>query len=131
MIAAMITGNVFILLIIAAAAPPPASCTPDPALAALFTPVRPELGRYEACTAPEPLDDQAEALEALDAFGAAGPYSRSELQHLYGGQRVRVRRSWTADGAEFVSITRLSPYPDAALKRLNAGTLEIRWYTRR
>ena len=127
----MITGNMFILLIMAASPPPASPCAPNPALAALFTPLRPEAGRYEACTSAEPLDDGAEALEALDAFGAAGPYDRAALQQLYGGQRVRVRRSWSTDGGEFVSITRLSPYPDASFKRLNPGTLEIRWHARR
>jgi hypothetical protein len=38
-----------------------------------------------------------------------------------------VRRSWTATADEFVSTTRLSPYPDATLTRLQPGTLEIRW----
>src|SRR4051812_5358032 len=41
--------------------------------------------------------------------------------------RVRVQRTWTATADEFVSTTRLSPYPDAALTRLQSGTLEIRW----
>jgi hypothetical protein len=49
------------------------------------------------------------------------------LQRLYGGTRVRVQRSWRASEAEFVSITRLSPYPDAALTRLHPGTMEIRF----
>ncbi len=100
----------------------------DPALAALFTPLHPELGRYEVCTSDAPLDGDAESLEPLDAFGAAGAFDRARLARLYGGVRVRVARSWrrTADGG-FESITRLSPYPDAALARLLPGTMEIRW----
>jgi hypothetical protein len=99
----------------------------DPALTALFTPLRPELGRYEVCTTSDPLDEDAEALEALDAFGAAGSYDRAALQRLYGGLRVRVRRSWAATDAAFVSITRLSPYPNASLTELRPGTMEIRF----
>ena len=105
--------------------PPPYTC--DPALTALFTPARPELGRYEVCTTDQPLEGAAEALEALDAFGAAGPYDRAALQRLYGGTRVRVQRNWTASADKFVSTTRLSPYPDASLTRLHGGTMEVRW----
>jgi len=86
------------------------------------------MGRYEVCTAGEPLAaDQGEALEALDAFGAAGEYKRSTLARLYGGARVRVVRQWTTSGRRFVSVTRLSPYPDASLRRLWPGTMEIRF----
>ena len=118
----MIRAAVFIILQIAAALPPADAvfaCAPAPALAALFTPLRPELGRYEACTSDAPLEGEADALEALDAFGAAGPYDRAAVQRLYGGTRIRVQRTWTATADEFVSITRLSPYPDATLTRLN------------
>lgn len=113
----MIYAKLLILLI--------ATC--DPALAALFTPARPELGRYEVCTSPAPLDGETESLEALDAFGAAGAYDRAALQRLYGGTRVRVQRSWTATPDEFVATTRLSPYPDASLTHLQQGTMEIRF----
>ena len=104
----------------------------DPVLTALFTPRPPLMGRYEVCTTPEPLgDDQGEALEALDAFGTAGVYRRPALARLYGGRRVRVVRCWTASGGRFESITRLSPYPDASLTRLQPGTMEIRWMMER
>lgn len=99
----------------------------DPTLAALFTPLRPHVGRYEVCTAPEPLGEDSDAVEALDAFGAAGPYDRAKLARLYGGTRARVTHSWARTSGEFVSITRISPYPDAALTRLIPGTLEIRF----
>lgn len=126
----MIYADILILLIMAAQVPPAVE-TCDPALAALFTPLRPELGRYEACTTEAPLEGDAEALEPLDAFGAAGSYSRAALQRLYGGRRVRVRRSWTATADEFIAITRLSPYPDATLTHLIPGTLAIRWHLTR
>jgi hypothetical protein len=105
----------------------------DPALTALFTPPHPQLGRYEVCTTPEPLDaltaagGDIETLEALDAFGSAGPYDRAALARLYGGRRVRVARAWTESQGRFESITRLSPYPDVSLRRLMPGTMEIRW----
>jgi hypothetical protein len=93
----------------------------------LFTPARPELGRYEVCTTDQPLEGDTEALEPLDAFGAAGPYDRAALRRLYGGARVRIQRKWAASAGGFVSTTRLSPYPDASLTRLQPGTMEIRW----
>jgi len=110
----------------------------DPLLAALFTPPRPPLGRYEVCTTSEPLEaagaeDAAgqtvriEALEPLDAFGAAGPYNRGALVRLYGGTRVRVARRWQQHDGQFISETLLSPYPVATLTRLNPGTMVIRF----
>ena len=106
-----------------------ASC--DPALVPLFTPPHPRLGRYDVCASPEPIrpvnGGPIEALEALDAFGAAGTYNRPALARLYGGTRVQVARGWTRQGHRFESITRLSPYPDASLTHLLPGTLEIRF----
>jgi hypothetical protein len=121
--------------------PPAYAC--DPALATIFTPRRPQLGRYEVCTTSEPLDvvtaqsgpsdgpAAIDALEALDAFGAAGSYDRWRLARLYGGTRVRVARGWTAASDQFLSVTRLSPYPDASLTHLQPGTMEIRWTLQR
>ena len=111
----------------------------DPLLGALFTPSRPELGRYEVCTTSAGFESAAagtgapghevwiEALEALDTFGAAGPYNRAVLARLYGGTRVRVVRRWQQRGNQFISETLLSPYPDATLTRLNSGTMVIRF----
>ena len=110
----------------------------DPSLAALFTPARPELGRYEVCTTAQSIEEaiqdgagdrsaEIENLEALDAFGAAGPYNRAVLSRLYGGTRVRVVRRWQRLDDRFVSETLLSPYPDATLTHLNPGTMVIRW----
>ena len=73
----------------------------DAVLTALFTPARPQLGRYEVCTTREPLTAVArpewriETVPPLDAFGAAGAYSRAALSRLYGGRRVSVARGWT------------------------------------
>src|SRR2546423_10717132 len=75
----------------------------DEVLTALFTPRQPEIGRYEVCTSPSPLEraiaDQTtdgfqfsaiERLEPADAFGTAGAYDRFALARLYGGHRLRL-----------------------------------------
>jgi hypothetical protein len=104
----------------------------DPVLTALFTPARPQLGRYEVCTTREPLTAlvrpgwRIEMVPPLDAFGAAGPYDRGALTWLYGGRRATVARGWTEHGERFESITLISPYPDATVRRLMPGTLVIR-----
>jgi hypothetical protein len=104
----------------------------DSPLAALFTPPHPRGGRYEVCTTTDPIESAAgagdiEALPPLDAFGVAGPYDRAALSRLFGGGRVRVARRWERKGAEFVSLTYLSPYPDPQLTRLESGTMLIRF----
>ena len=121
---------------IGAAAPSQAvagSTACDPAFAALFTPRRPVLGRYEVCTDARPLADVApadwtiEALEAADAFGGAGSYDHAALTRLYGGRRPRVARGWTEDADRFEAVTLISPYPNATVTTLEPGTLIIRW----
>jgi hypothetical protein len=108
----------------------------DPALTALFTPIRPVLGQYEVCTTDKAIEEVAEPgwtvekLEALDAFGAAGSYDRSTLAQLYGGTRAKVARGWKQSSDRFESITLISPYPNAALTRLEPGTMTIRWIIR-
>ena len=114
----------------------------DPALAALFTPARPDAGRYEVCTSPAILDSaivdltadgihlaSTEVLNPFDAFGAAGAYNRAALARLYGGRRVRVARGWAQRGNRFESVTLLSPYPDSTLTTLQPGTMVIRLTT--
>jgi hypothetical protein len=115
----------------------------DPALAAVFTPPRPAMGRYEVCATADPLESVVaaagsggsdfgaiDALNALDAFGVAGSYDRSQLARLYGAARARVARGWRQDGDRFISMTLISPYPDATLTHLNGGTMEIRFIVR-
>jgi hypothetical protein len=120
----------------ASAAQANATWSCDPALAALFTPPRPQLGRYETCTSNEPLEAFArpgwpiEVLAPLDAFGVAGRYDRGVLARLYRGQRVRVGRGWVEQDGRFESWTLISPYPDAKLGRLLPGTLVIRFIIR-
>jgi hypothetical protein len=108
----------------------PLSC--DAALSALFTPPRPQLGRYEVCTTPEALNNIAqpewsvEAMAPLDAFGAAASYDRAALARLYGGRRATVARGWIDQGDRFESITLISPHPDRTITQLLPGTLVIR-----
>jgi hypothetical protein len=115
----------------AVSAPTQGSC--DPALTALFTPIRPQLGRYEVCITPAPLDAVArpdwkvEALDPLDAFGTAGLYDRAALAQLYGGRRANVARGWIQQNGRFESLTLISPHPDASLSELASGTLVIRY----
>jgi hypothetical protein len=130
----------------AAGAPAPPFTACDAVLAALFTPPRPAMGRYDVCTAGEPIEQivassaaspagaagrvhygPIEPLDALDAFGTAGPYERATVARLYGGTRPRVARGWRQEGGVFVSVTLVSPFPDASLTRLNPGTMEIRF----
>jgi hypothetical protein len=109
----------------------------DPRLVKLFTPPRPRVGTYEVCTTAAPLAEVAdptwtvERLAPLDAFGAAGHYSRAALARVYGGRRPLVARGWirraeTGGPAAFESITLISPHPDATLAALQPGTLRIR-----
>jgi hypothetical protein len=72
-----------------------------------------------------------EFLEALDAFGAAGSYSRPALAQLYHGRRVAVMRGWRDTPTRFESVMQLSPYPDRSLRRLEPGTMIIRWSAER
>src|SRR5262245_9845100 len=64
----------------------------DEALATLWTPRHPQLGRYEVCTTPRLLQDMAkegwtiETAPPLDIFGTAGSYDRSRVARLYGGR---------------------------------------------
>jgi hypothetical protein len=110
----------------------------DAALAALFTPPEPVAGQYEVCTTGQAVEDvvksdagthygAVEDTDWLGAFGFAGPYDHAHVARLYGGKGVRIARGWRRDGKRFESVTLISPYPDAALTRLNPGTLIIRF----
>lgn len=106
----------------------------DPALAALWTPRHPQLGRYEVCTTPQPLVDVAdpswtiESVAPADAFGTAGSFNRAALAQLYGGRRPAVARGWITENGQFLSITLVSPYPNRELTALEPGTLIIRYF---
>ena len=116
------------------------ACTDDPVLTALLTPKRPGVGRYEVCTTPASIDavlaeetgqglrfGPVEATDPLDAFGTAGPYDRSALSRLYGGQRASVAHGWSKEGQGLVSVTLVSPHPDRTWASLVSGTMVIRY----
>jgi hypothetical protein len=122
------------LVAAAQTATPLGPLTCDERLTALFTPLRPQRGRYEVCTTARPLTnvaDRAWAVETvgpLDAFSPAGPYDRAALARLYGGQRVEVARGWVEVDGRFEAMTLISPYPNASLTALETGTLVIRYF---
>ena len=106
----------------------------DPTLAVLWTPARPQLGRYEVCTSPRPLteiaspDWEIETVPPLDAFGTAGAFDKAALARLYGGRWPSVARGWIAGNGRFEAITLVSPYPNRQLTALEPGTLIIRYF---
>jgi hypothetical protein len=111
---------------------PDARC--DEGLTKLWTPLRPQLGRYEVCTSPQPLSALAgpgwlvETLPPLDALGGAGPYRRPAVARVYGGRQPAVARGWVERDGRVVSITLISPYPNRDLTALEPGTLIIRYH---
>jgi hypothetical protein len=106
----------------------------DPALTALFTPRRPQLGRYEACTSEQPLSRLVrdgwivDTVGPLDALGRAGRYNRARVARLYGGQRATVARGSVQHDRGFEAITLITPYPNRDLTALETGTLVIRYF---
>jgi hypothetical protein len=122
----------------------PAGFTEAPAFVRLFTPRGAPAGTYRAYTTGQALDSVLAAIRrdtstrggdgsfepqsviASDAFGQSGGYNRWKLALLYGGARARVARGPRIEGGRVVEAwTLVSPYPDAALERLNPGTLLI------
>jgi hypothetical protein len=112
-----------------------AGWTDSPAHRPLFTPPALPEGVYRTYVSPKPLDElardlgvQPQSLTASDAFGRTGPYNRWTVARLYGGRRARVARTYRQEphtGAVVEAWTLVSPYPDAALTRLEPGTLLI------
>src|SRR5688500_19233559 len=90
----------------------------DPALAGLWTPAHPQLGRYEVCTTSRPLTEIAgpawdiETVPPLDAFGTAGSFDKAAVARLYGGRWPSVARGWVAGTGRVEGLTPASPYPD-------------------
>lgn len=115
---------------------------PSAALTRLFTPLSVPPGTYTVSTTARPIAAVAAALkacdpvpmpgawtlttpEALDAFGQAGVYDRSRLAQLFGGRRPTVARGTLVGDGTREAYTLISPYPDAALSRLESGTMVI------
>ncbi len=105
-----------------------------------FAPAGPRAGAVRIFVSPDDLDTALQRLNIepavrpegmwasrpappLDAFGQGGTYDRSRVTRLYGAARPRVARGTTiVDGTrEFWTL--ISPHPDAALERLEGGTL--------
>lgn len=128
-------GFAFWLAAAAAAAQPGA---PEPvvrcsaALAALYAPPHPRVGRYEVCVTEAPLDRVAdpawprEPSAPLDAFGTAGAYDRAAVARLYGALRPTVARGWRRRDGELESVMLISPVPNLTVTELEPGTLIIR-----
>lgn len=121
-----------------------ASWRAAPGYLALFAPADGRAAAYRAHVSPLDLDAvlrrleadsslvrapgawQARPLPPTDAFGQAGRYDRGTLARLYGAQQPRVARGSRSEGGRIVeSWTLVSPYPDTALRRLEAGTLLV------
>jgi hypothetical protein len=124
------------------------SGTPAPSLARIFTPRQAPEGAYAVTALTEGIDDalrlvkealapnakagepagswQVQQLDPLEAFGTAGTYDRSKVARLYTGHRVSVVRGPVEQARRVVAaVTLVSPYPDAALSRLEKGTMVI------
>jgi hypothetical protein len=108
----------------------------------LFTPARPQLGHYEVFATSGSLADAVEeerkaepdatgwnieAASPIDAFGSAGSYDHAALSQLFGGRQARVARAMIQQNGRAVALTLISPYPEPDLRRLNPGTLIIRF----
>jgi hypothetical protein len=117
---------------------------PAPEYLALFAPSGPRRDAYETFVSPLDLDAVLERLQnesgvlkppgawqarpvlPSDAFGQTGRYNRWTLAELYGARRARVARGPRGDPTRVTEVwTLVSPYPDAALTRLEPGTLLI------
>jgi hypothetical protein len=122
--------------------------TPAPALARLFTPLQAPAGAYTVTVLTEGIEAalarvkealapnavagdppgswQVQQMNPLEAFGTTGAYDRSKVARLYTGRRASVVRGPVERGGKVIAaVTLLSPYPDATLSRLEAGTLVI------
>jgi hypothetical protein len=66
-----------------------------------------------------------QAMIPYDAFGLSGSYNRWTVAGLYRSRRAQVARGPRLDHGQTESWTLIAPYPDAALRRLEPGTLII------
>jgi hypothetical protein len=66
-----------------------------------------------------------QAMIPYDAFGLSGSYNRWTVAGLYRSRRAQVARGPRLDRGQTESWTLIAPYPDAALQRLEPGTLII------
>ena len=116
----------------------------SPELARIFTPQGVPSGAYRVYTSDLSLEEalkqvttagalsawpdawKTERLGPVDAFGQGASYNRWAIARLYGATTARVARGPRMDGGQAVEVwTLISPYPNAALDRLEHGTLLI------
>ena len=64
-----------------------------------------------------------QAMIPYDAFGLSGSYNRWKVAGLYRSRRAQVAHGPRVDHGQVESWTLVAPYPDAALQRLEPGTL--------
>lgn len=132
-------------LLVGLAGPPPDEIWREaPEYLPLFTPPRAPAGAYSTYVSKLDIDaavtrvrqDPAAAsvpgawkvqiLNPYDALGQSGGYDRWRVARLYGAKRARVARGPRMENGQVIeSWTLISPYPDAALQRLEPGTLLI------
>ena len=115
-----------------------------PAYLPLFAPVGGRGAAYRIFVSPDDLETTLRRLETdeslvrapgawqprpalpADAFGQAGRYSRSGLARVYGARQPQVARGARMENGRVVeSWTLIAPYPDTALRELEAGTLLV------
>jgi len=129
------------LLSVIHAAPGGQGWRPAPEFLPLFAPPRAPAGAYEAYVTGRDLEtvlDEVRRNPAFstpdawkvhpvipsDAFGESGGYNKWNVARLYGATRARVARApHLENGRVTETWTLISPYPDAALDRLEVGTL--------
>jgi hypothetical protein len=116
----------------------------DAALTRIFTPRHAPEDAYRVYVSDERIEDVAAGIarasreappagawavaptELLEAFGSVPRWDRSRVARLYGGTFPRMARGPVfRDGQVAMSVTLVSPYPDASYERLHAGTLVI------
>jgi hypothetical protein len=117
----------------------PFPATPSPAHARLFAPPQ-SAERYQFLLTDASIEDVARICRerwpspskgswavapgsAGEAFDVAALFDRPRLARLYGGTRPKTARGPIGSPNTRAVVLLLSPYPEADLKRLNAGTL--------
>jgi hypothetical protein len=114
--------------------------TESPAHVRLFAPP-PHQSEYRAFVSNAALDDvlsrlagaqpgppgawRPQPVSSLDAFGSSGTYNRFQLARMYVGNSVRTAHGPWLTAAGLEAWTLVSPYPNAALDKVEPGTLLI------
>lgn len=110
----------------------------DAQLARLFTPPGAPPGAYRVLVTDRRIDDVARwyregggawtvaEVSFFEAAGAGGPYDRAKVARLFRSRRARLARGQVMEEGKVIeAVTLVSPYPDARLETLKAGTMII------